>query len=154
MEKRAAYIKSSEICVVTEATMLRTVVGSCVAVCMFDREKKIAGMNHFLLPRLLAGADKSQKGKFGDLAIPELLRQMKRRGAEPENIVAKIAGGASVLSISSHNHVPLENVKSARTALNKLGICIVSQDVGGSKGRKVEFDTATGHVTINGSRLL
>ncbi len=148
MSQREIFVKSTEIRVSTTAVTLQTVVGSCVAVCLYDHDKKIGGMNHFLLPRSRPGHPDGPMGKFGNIAVPELLRRMESFGANRSNVVAKIAGGASILSISSHNHVPMENVKSAKEALVSLGIPIVGQDVGGSKGRKVIFNTGSGQVTI------
>ena len=154
MKQREIFVKSTEIHVSTTPVTLQTVVGSCVAVCLYDHEKKIGGMNHFLLPRNRPGHPDGPMGKFGNIAVPELLRRLESFGANRSNVVAKIAGGASILSISSHNHIPMENVKATKEALAELGIPIVGQDVGGSKGRKVVFDTGTGHVTINGEKLM
>lgn len=152
---REVFVLSSQIVVSREPLVLTTVVGSCVAVCLYDHVHRVGGMNHFLLPH----ADSASRlglplGKYGDVAIPELLRRLETLGADRSTTVAKIAGGASILSISSHNHIPDENVRSARAALALLGLPVVSQDVGGTKGRKVVFTTDSGQVTVNGERRL
>ena len=150
---REIFLKSSEIYVSSSPVRLSTVVGSCVAVCVYDHVRHLGGMNHFLLP---TGERKvgSPLGKFGDVAVPELVRRLMDLGAERDDLVAKVAGGASILSVSSHTHIPEANVQAARKALTALGIPIVGQDVGGKVGRKVIFDTATGRVVINEERRI
>lgn len=136
---------------------IQTVLGSCVAVCLYDHVKQIGGMNHFLLAKFKdASRFKAIEviGKYGNLAIPELVRRIENRDGNRCNIVAKIVGGASILAISSQNNVPESNVQGAREILTKLSIPVVAQDTGGKQGRKVLFNTKTGRITINEKKIL
>lgn len=154
MKPEEHFVKSGEIRISTHSAVLETVVGSCVALCLFDPQEKVGGMNHFLLPYSKENHPEGPLGRFANLGIKELIRRLECSGACRKCLVAKLAGGASILSISTHNHIPQENVKAARQILSRLSIPIVSQDCGGSRGRKVVFDTGSGHVTINDEKLI
>lgn len=151
---REVFLKSSEIFASREPASVSTVVGSCVAVAVFDHARNCGGMNHFLLPEGNPVADGSALGKFGSVAVPELVRRLEVLGSSRGDLVAKVVGGASVLSVSSHNHIPKANVEAARRALAALGIPIVGLDVGGTAGRKVTFQTGNGQLVVNGSRRI
>lgn len=125
-------------------SLVRTVVGSCVAVCMWDRQLRYGGMNHFLHPA--THDPDTATPRFGNVATAALLKIMEEAGCRRKDLVAQISGGASPDGTASS--IGEENVKAARDMLERKGIPVVSEDVGGSMGRKIVFDTGTGELVV------
>jgi chemotaxis protein CheD len=126
---------------------LVTILGSCVAVCLWDRKTKIGGMNHFLLPETVDDA-KSLNGGIGSTRT--LIQSMVRKGASIRNMEARIFGGANKFFVEkTFLNVGLQNVEAAKFALEERGIPIAFHDTGGKAGRKIYFNTQTGEVRVN-----
>lgn len=122
--------------------MVTTVLGSCVAVCLYDETAGIGGINHYMLP--FWNGNELASPKYGNIAIESLIKKLERLGASKANMVAKVFGGANQL-----NHtvgVGNRNIKIAQEMLEELKIKIVAKSVGGEKGRKINFNTSTGEV--------
>ena len=129
----------------TKPSVVTTVLGSCVAVCLIDRQHQLSGINHFLLPR---GPDTSSL-RHGGRAIAMLLEEMLRLGAHPEHIEAKVFGGAAVLPVSnSEDAVGAKNVAVALKCLRALDIEVVARRTGGKNGMLIRLFTATGDVLV------
>lgn len=124
---------------------IRTVVGSCVSVCLWDQSLKFGGMNHFLHPVTRDPATATPR--FGNVATTALVRMMEEAGAERANLVAQIFGGGWPQDAAGKN-VGDANVLVAREILKRKGVRVLSEDVGGHMGRKVVFDTASGQSVI------
>ncbi len=125
--------------------MVSTVLGSCVSVCLYDPILKIGAINHFILPQW-NGHDLATM-KYGNLATIRILEELLNFGCKYENIVAKIFGGAEVLTGRPTNfHIGRRNARIAVEILNEFKIPIVLSDVGGNRGRKISFNTSTGEV--------
>jgi len=139
------YLEPGHIYFTTEPSIVRTVLGSCVAVCLWDRKRHTGGMNHFVYP-LVREATKAT-AKFGNVSTIRLVQLMDEAGCSRENIVAQIIGGATKES-SDNGQMGVENARVARKVLERYGIAIVSMDVGGEMGRKVIFDVGTGEVAV------
>ncbi|MEO0143217.1 MAG: chemotaxis protein CheD [candidate division WOR-3 bacterium] len=122
-------------------------VGSCVVVVFYEKEKKVGGLAHILLP---GGNEESLKTCGG--AIKELLRRFEALGIKRENIVAKIAGGATMFKEFNHSSIGKRNVMETRALLGKLGIPIVGEDVLGERGRTVIFNLKNGEVRVRSYR--
>ncbi|WP_435360463.1 chemotaxis protein CheD [Haloarchaeobius sp. DFWS5] len=125
-------------------------LGSCLAVALWDPDSNIGGLAHVMLPDGDAadGAD-TQPGKYADTAIRAMLRRMVENGAAYTSVEAKIAGGSDMFQFESFGEgVGKRNVKAAKEELAKLGVPIVGEDVGGQRGRTVEFDVTTGVLSI------
>ncbi len=123
-----------------------TVLGSCVAVCLWDDRLRLGGINHYLLPHHCAG-DRSLR--FGDTAIERLLREMMRLGCQPESLQAKLFGGAAVLGwATGGDPVGDQNVRVALDTLCQHGIPIVERDTGGPSGMLIRMLTESGRVTV------
>jgi chemotaxis protein CheD len=124
-----------------------TVLGSCVSVCLWDKQKKMGGMNHYLMPGSLEG--RSGDPDLGYSSIAMLIRSMLNRGASIENLEAKVFGGcnswASDQAIFSVGH---RNVAIADQLLKQAGIQITARHTGGYSGRKIIFNTGTGKVKM------
>lgn len=130
-------------------TVLRTILGSCIGICIFDRMKKIGGMAHILLPSDPTG--KANPEKYADSAIPILVKSLLKDGARSEFLSAKIAGGASMFKFGSNlalGQIGERNIEKTREVLENLKIPIVDEDVGGSKGRVLDFFLEDGRLKI------
>lgn len=139
------YLEPGYIYWATQPTLISTVLGSSVSVCLFDRKQKIAGMNHFLFPR--TGDKESATGRFGNAATLALIRMMIQNGSRASDLEAQILGGAYNRSVSKEN-IGLNNRKVARKVLGKYGVPVVSEDCGGEKGRKVIFTSHSGELAV------
>jgi chemotaxis protein CheD len=135
------YLAPGRLYASAEAAQVTTILGSCVAVCLWAPEERVGGINHFLLPE---GMPRS--ARFGADAVPLLIDHLVALGARPSGLRAQIFGGASVLAAFQKDAVPLgaRNVEVARARLRAAGIPVVGEDVGGERGRKLVFDVQTG----------
>ena len=128
-------------------------LGSCIGLCMYDPAAKMAGMAHVVLPESRSGNSGSEPppGKFADTAVPALLQQMERMGASRARLRVAIAGGAEVFASSSVSPllaIGKRNAEAVRCAVRKVGLRLSAEDVGGSTGRTVVLDVATGLVQV------
>lgn len=139
------YVEPGYIYFSRTATQLRTVVGSCVAVCLWDERHRYGGMNHFLLPGV-SEPDRAT-ARFGNVAVAALVHIMEEAGSRRENIVAQILGGG-VPAGAVKPSLGERNVLAAREALFRKQIRVISEDTGGSVGRKIVFDTGSGDLAI------
>ncbi|MBU0633227.1 chemotaxis protein CheD [bacterium] len=126
-----------------------TVLGSCVAVCLWDSKNCVAGMNHYLLP--LWNGEGFKSLKYGNISILKLVDEMILKGAVKHNLVAKIFGGASINLAKTTFCVGEQNIRIAEHILSDLKIPIVARDVGGTKGRKVVISSIDGSVYVKTS---
>lgn len=126
-------------------------LGSCLGVILDDREKCLGGMAHTLLPASRPGMPEERLAKYVDAAIRLLVDELLQQGAGRERLTARLVGGANMfepLYPSATDGIGARNVRVARATLQTLGIPLVAEDVGGSQGRTVEFDLATGQVVV------
>ena len=128
-----------------EPFIVNTILGSCVAVCFYDTVWKFGGINHYMLP--FWNGQGLASPKFGNIAINKLLEKMLVLGSNQKNIIAKVFGGGNILEGSTSQFmIGDRNVAVARDMLMELKIQIVSQSVGGTLGRKIQFNVITGEV--------
>lgn len=145
------YLFPAEIFVTSEAMILSTVLGSCVAVCLWDTRQAIGGMNHYLLP--LWNGDGLASPKYGNIAIRQLLEKVTAKGGERKNLQAKIFGGAAMWDQSNGLYaIGLRNIEIAHHQLKELQIPIVASNVGGTQSRKIFFNTGDGSVLLRRHR--
>jgi chemotaxis protein CheD len=129
---------------------IATVLGSCVATCLWDPVERIAGMNHFMLPGD-AGASSSPWGvsaRFGVYAMEVLINEMIHLGADRRRLVAKAFGGAKVLAGFDTLDVGARNCEFVLNFLHEEGIRLVAQDLLGASPRKLHFFPETGKVQL------
>ena len=125
-------------------------LGSCVAIAIYDRQTRIGGLAHVLLPSEGLSRDKDNRAKFPGTAVPLLLEEMRKLGARGP-FTAKIAGGSSMfgaLMPTGGINMGERNVASSRQALNDAGIPLAAQDVGGDYGRSMFFHLEDGRVLV------
>jgi chemotaxis protein CheD len=147
---RLHFLHWGQLVVDAEGGRLVTIVGSCIAVCLWDRVRQVGGMNHYLLPEaphVRAKVDKPWS--YGELALPELLAQMKALGTRPPELVAQVFGGAAITSGDEQSGPGPRNAALARSWLAEQRIAVVHQDLGGRRGRKLHFDTRSGEITVH-----
>ncbi len=139
------FLEPGFILVTKEPTVISTVLGSCVSVCIYDRKRKVGGMNHFQLPFI------DDKGKttacYGNVATQVLIRMMLDGRSKIKHLEAQIYGGAYNPKVSPKDFGH-ENVMVARKVLDRKKIRVVSEDVGGQKGRKIVFNTSTNEIGV------
>jgi chemotaxis protein CheD len=127
-------------------------LGSCVGVAIYDKNTKITGLAHIMLPSSKEISNNSNIAKFADTGIEETVRLMKKMGADTSKLVAKIAGGAQMFAFSLKNNDMLNvgerNVNAVKEKLKELNIPIVAEDTGLNYGRTVIIDSNTGMYTI------
>jgi chemotaxis protein CheD len=142
------YLFPGQIFISAESTLVSTILGSCVAVCLWDREQSIGGMNHFLLP--LNPLGRSSDVRYGDTAMVRLIETMVERGASVQRLVAKIVGGACVIArlAGSRQSIGDQNVLVAREFLAKVGVPVAGEQTGGRRGRKLFFHTGNGSAYV------
>ncbi|MDD5718011.1 MAG: chemotaxis protein CheD [Sulfuricurvum sp.] len=141
------FIHVGQIHVDSAPAAISTVLGSCVAVCLFDSRLGVGGMNHYLLP--FWNGNGLQSPKFGNIAIPKLIETMMAKGSVPRSMEAKIFGGASMnIGGSEAMMIGQKNILVAREILQEYKIAIVAEDVGGQSGRKIQFDLERGKVLM------
>lgn len=124
-----------------------TVLGSCVSVCLFEKDLRLAGMNHYLLPG--NEEDKAGNPNRGLTSTRMLIRSMLNRKSMIENLEAKIFGGCnSLYKDNDMFKIGERNVVVAKEILNEHGIPVVAQHIGGSQGRRIELNSDTGKVRL------
>jgi len=125
-------------------------LGSCVAIAIYDKQTRVGGMAHVLLPSEGLSRDKDNRAKFPGTAVPLLLEEMKKLGARGP-YTAKIAGGSSMFGAllpAGGINMGERNVLSSRQALSEAGIPLAAQDVGGDYGRSVYFHLDDGRMLV------
>lgn len=129
-------------------------LGSCVAITLYDRARRVGGLAHVLLPDPSAARDASSPARFASSAVPLLIERMREAGARGP-FEAKLAGGAALFGTmlaGPAGSMGDRNVAAARAALSEAGVGIVAAETGGSSGRSVAFDVASGELTVRGVR--
>ena len=126
-------------------------LGSCVAVIMFDKIKKIAGLVHIALPDSMISVEKKNNlpGYFADTGIFTLLEEMKKKGANLRDIWIKIIGGANVLHTEYKFDIGIRNVLAIKKILWRVNLGVIAEDIGGKIARTCILNVGTGEITIS-----
>ena len=138
------YLHPGDLFASAQRSAVSTILGSCVAVCLWDPIAKIGGINHYLLP--LWTGQGAVSPRFGNVAVQALLDKVLELGGQKSRLQAKLFGGACVIDAfrGRENHLGTKNVQTAEALLEREGIPLVGHDVGGCKGRKLIFHTDDG----------
>lgn len=124
--------------------VIDTILGSCVAVCLFDQRLKIGGINHYMLP--LWNGDGLSTPKYGNVANEVLFERMLSLGSQQKDLVAKVFGGANQMGAAIN--VGERNAAIAIEQLQRYKIPIKAESLGGAVGRKIRFNNRTGEVLM------
>lgn len=136
----------AEIAVARSPDSIRTVLGSCVGVALFDISNKVGGMAHVILPS--STGCKGDPGKFADSAVDLLLNELIQAGGRRTSVVAKIAGGASMFGDNVDQGLGRRNIDAVKDRLIHHSIRLAGEDVGGVKGRRMVLKPASGDVEV------
>jgi len=128
-----------------EPALISAVLGSSVAVSVWDGRTEYGAMAHFLYP--YTDRREEAKATYGNVAVRYLLRQFFQNGSRKEDLKAQILGGATN-GMAECGETARENVRIARSVLHRFGVEVQSDDVGGSMGRKVVYNTLLNETVV------
>ncbi len=141
------FLFPSQLFVSVKPIDIQTLLGSCIAVCLYDIKLKFGGMNHYMVP--LWNGEGLASPKYGNIAIEMLIEKMRQMGSVPANLVAKIFGGANQYEYENNIiMVGKRNIEVAESILSKNKLHIAAKSIGGPQGRKIIFNTETGQVRM------
>src|SRR6187549_411726 len=131
-----------------EPSEVTTILGPCVAVCLFDRARGMGGMNHFLLAA--GGGAGRERSRYGDTSCEDLVQCLFASGSRTEDLEARIVGGANVgrLSAAEGESLGERNAEMARAVLRRHGIEVGFEDTGGPNARRLRFRTGVGILEV------
>lgn len=139
--ERVVHVVQGEYMVVAEpGVVLTTILGSCVATCLWDASAGVGGMNHFLLPGDESSGSDSMK--YGINAMELLVNGLLQRGASRARMQAKLFGGAHV--IQNLSDIGQKNAEFAHKFLKMEGIACAGESLGGDRARRIRFWPQTG----------
>ena len=139
-------IRMGEMAVAINDGVLRTLLGSCIGLVLYDRKCKVGGVAHVVLPESRGETDRP--GKFMDTAIPALMRDMKKLASGAIEPTARIVGGANMFATEVVETIGKQNIEASARLLEALRIPIVGRHCGGDQGRRMSLDTTTGLIII------
>jgi chemotaxis protein CheD len=140
----AVKVLPGEYFVHDEDLLITTTLGSCIAACLWDRERRVGGMNHFMLP----GGGGGDGGRYGSFAMELLINELIKRGATRSTLEAKVFGGAAVVNGMNSINVGEQNTRFVLDYLRTERISVVSKDVLDIHARKVCFLPASGKALV------
>ena len=152
MPSENIFLLPGEMAFSRDPIMISTLLGSCVAVSLHDRQQRWGGINHYMVPEAMGNLP---EGKVGRTAISSLIRMATMAGSKVSDLDARIMGGATVLgsrvagSVSALGDIGAKNSELARAMQTQLRIPIIEEAVGGFHGRRIRLDSANGQVFID-----
>ncbi|HNT68705.1 MAG TPA: chemotaxis protein CheD [Syntrophorhabdaceae bacterium] len=145
------YLKPGELHITEKPTIIATVLGSCVAVVMFNDRTNLAGMCHAMLP-FNGGTNGHDPYRYVDSSVAHMLKRFETQGVKRNEIKVKLFGGADVLYYieedKERHTVGKKNVTKALEIINSEKLNLLMSDVGGTSGRKIFFFTHTGEILL------
>jgi chemotaxis protein CheD len=145
--REAVYLFPGQVFVSAKPARITTILGSCIAVCLYDQARRIGGMNHFMLAHYAGSGVAS--ARFGNLAMDELLAKMAAAGARIPFLQARVFGGSCMFGPIQAGHLGQKNEKLALDTLAAKGIRVIESETGGPRGRKLVFHTDEGKAWLN-----
>jgi chemotaxis protein CheD len=148
-ERPTRVLHPGDYAIAPAPTVLSTLLGSCVAVCLYDPLRRVIGMNHFLLANRRYSRDTpvlaSEAGRYGIHAMELLINGMLAHGCHRDRLRAKAFGGGNVLGHAcgaqdNFQCVGAVNVRFVRAFLEQDRIPLVAADLGGNFGRQIHCD--------------
>ncbi|MFH1090533.1 MAG: response regulator [Pseudomonadota bacterium] len=139
MEPERVFLLPGEYIISKKPHDVTTLLGSCVAVCLYTRTGNFGGMNHFMLSTNATG---ERSGKYGDYSTQTIIQMMERGAGTLKGAEAMIFGGANVVgAIRSASNIGENNVKMARKILEQYKIPVTQEQIGGNTGLKIRYQT-------------
>ncbi|MGD0487204.1 MAG: chemotaxis protein CheD [Syntrophorhabdales bacterium] len=138
------FLKPGELCVCDRPTQVSTILGSCIAVTIFNQRLRVGAICHALLPKNPKGHDAL---RYVDSAISSMLQKLEAMGIGKNEMEVKLLGGADVLErTGTTQSVGQKNIETALEIITQEDLNLAGSDVGGRMGRKLHFYTHTGMV--------
>lgn len=151
-EQEVVTIHPGEYFATSEDTIIATVLGSCIAVALYDPQACKGGLNHFMLPGEIGrqGLIGDANAKYGMYAIELLINELMKLGVHKRDLKAKVFGGGAVLRFPDGRAtgIPQSNIDFTFEYLQKEGIPVMASDVGGREPRKIFLYPRTGKVLL------
>lgn len=126
-------------------------LGSCLGIVLYDKETQICGMAHVMLPDSSRMLKTSNRMKFVDTCLQDMYDELIHLAVTPQNMVAKITGGAKMFAYNTDNemlNIGVQNVRAVKEMLERWNITVVAEDTGLDYSRTIHFDPETGILTI------
>lgn len=126
-------------------------LGSCIGIVLYSVTHNVCGLVHVMLPSSKEIKNNSNRAKFADTGIQDLIQLLDKEGVKRSSLVAKIAGGATMFVFSGGSDlgsIGNRNIKSVKEVLADFSIPIVAEDVGADYGRTIIFDSVSKKLTI------
>jgi chemotaxis protein CheD len=149
LEFNLVNVGIADLKIASDKDILRTILGSCIGICLYDSASRIGGLSHIMLP--VMRTENSSKKKYADTAIPMLAEEMKRAGADLRRVTAKIVGGSTMFNLSERSvmtEIGKNNIVKVKEVLKGMEIEIIAEDTGGDYGRTIDFYLENGSVKI------
>ena len=143
LQSDAVKVLPGEYFVHAENLLILTTLGSCIAACLWDHDRGIGGLNHFMLPE-----GDGDSGRYGSFAMELLINEMLRRGAVRASLEAKVFGGGQVVAGMDSMNIGERNTRFVLDYLRTERIPVLSQDVGGVCARKLCFHPVSGKAML------
>lgn len=148
------HLNPGQLIFTRKPSWILTLLGSCVAVTMFNERLPLAGICHGMLPDPPHDAKSMQAEvepyRYLSRAIPAMVKKFREAGVEGQEIEVKLFGGANVIQLGGEpmkeRWIGTANVDMARQLLQQSGLAIRAENVGGELGCKIIFNTQTGEV--------
>jgi chemotaxis protein CheD len=151
-DSKVINVGIAEIQVAKSPGILRTTLGSCIGIVLYQPELRIGAISHIMLASDPIGRDKVKNpGKYGETALPMLISQFEDEGAKPGTYSARIFGGASMFKNISSNflqNIGENNISIVREILHKRRIPVIVEDVGGHDGRTISLFLEDGRILL------
>ncbi len=151
MRENEIEVRIGEMKVAKNPTILKTVLGSCVALILYDKVQRIGGMAHIFLPNKKENTPNEPDSKYANTAVRALLYEVINLGAKKNNIFAFIVGGGNIFKSLKKSNQPTVaelNIKVTQESVRAESIPLLGCDVGRDNGCKVMFDISNGDMSI------
>ena len=147
---RRVRLQPGELYVAREPAMLETILGSCVSATLWSPRLALGAMCHGILPRSPRGITAPDGFRYVDFSIRYLVDRFDELGVTRNEIQAKLFGGADVLPVSANGKrtVGYMNHQIAVDVLEQEALMLSASDLGGTRGRTIHFNSATGDVFV------
>jgi chemotaxis protein CheD len=142
------FVHPGQLFVSSDPLWISTILGTCVAICLYDPISRVGGLNHYLLPHWVGHGQSSTK--FGNIATQILLEKVVAAGAHKARLEAKVFGGMcrNTSGMSKAKDLGGNNVELALKLLNGASIPVIAQSVGGERGRRILFNLKDGSTWV------
>ncbi|MEO2049709.1 MAG: chemotaxis protein CheD [Pirellulales bacterium] len=145
-KKKSPMVGMTQIAFAQAPEQLHAIVGSCIALSLYHKRLHVGGMAHIVLS--CSDGRTGAPGKFADTAIPYMIKELSKFGANQSGLVAKMAGGSNMFTSAGPIQIGQENARMVTDILNANSIRLVGEHLGGSKGRRIIFDSQSGDFNV------